>query len=275
MPIEKKPKNLIPRDFKPPSSKPYKVKNGDSLKKIARLHKMEVWELIYENFRTRTPEEVNWYLKHYVGCTKTTVDGKNYMFSTDARPGIIHIPERVIDLPPVYIEGKPPSMLRNVWAGLGKAHSGDLFIVGAHDLTGMVYNLGDELPDVRNAMVNINGWKLGPGLGGSIGAVFIIAHGYSTAYEMRGVSGGWDFDVAIVAKLGDFLKGVKGLGKAVDTIQKYKKLRYLTENVIKNMGIMEPGVYTIPIPLAGAGIHLWAGYKFGDVDIFRTGKGIY
>jgi len=275
MPYEKKPENLIPRGFVPPSSRPYKVQTGDSLVKLARLHRMEVWELIYENFRTRKPVEVNWYLKNYVGCTRTTLDKKNYMFSSDASPGIIYLPKRVIELPPVYIEGKAPSMLRNVWAGIGKGHSGDFFLVGAHDLTGMIYNLGDELPDVRNAVININGWKLGPGLGGSIGAVLIIAHGYSAAHEMRGVSGGWDFDVAIIAKLGDVLKGIKGLGKAVDTIQKYKKLRYLTENAIKNMGITEPGVYTIPIPFAGAGAHLWAGYKFGDVDIFRTGKGVF
>lgn len=88
------------------------------------------------------------------------------------------------------------------------------------------------------------------------------------------VAGGWDFDVAIAAKLGDVFKGVKGLGKAIDTIQKYKKLRYLTENAIKNMGITEPGVYTIPIPLAGVGLHLWGGYKFGDVSVFQEGKGI-
>ncbi len=81
-------------------------------------------------------------------------------------------------------------------------------------------------------------------------------------------------DVAIGAKLGDFLKAVKGLGKAVDTIQKYKKLRYITENAIKSVGIAKPGVYAIPIPMAGAGLHLWAGFKFGDVTVVSTGKGI-
>ncbi len=135
--------------------------------------------------------------------------------------------------------------------------------------------MGDELPNVRNAMLNINGYKLGLGLGGSVGAVFILAHGYDTSSEMQGVSGGWDFDIAIMAKLGDFLKGVRDLRNTVDTIQKYKKMRYLTENLIKNMGVTEPGIYTIPIPLAGVGVHLWGGYKFGDVSVLRTGKGIF
>jgi hypothetical protein len=275
MPIEKKPKKLVPKNCIPPNFQPYKVKDGEGWRKIAKRHRMDVWELIYENFKTRDPAETNWYLRNYVGCVKETVDKKNWMFSSNAEPGIIYVPVQRIDMPPMYIEGKVPSKLKNVWAGLGKSHSGDLFVVGAHDLTAMVYNLGDELPDVRNAVVNINGYKLGAGLGGSVGAVFVIAHGYQAAREMYGVSGSWDFDVSIGAKLGDFLKGVKGLGKAVDTIQKYKKMRYLTENAIKNIGITKPGVYSIPIPLAGIGLHLWGGYKFGDVTILRTGKGIF
>ena len=74
-------------------------------------------------------------------------------------------------------------------------------------------------------------------------------------------------------KLGDFFKGGKGLGKAIDTIDQYKKLSYVTENAIKNLGITKRGIYTIPIPLVGAGIHVWAGYKFGDVTIVSSGTG--
>ena len=169
----------------------------------------------------------------------------------------------------------PYSKYRKIWTGLAKSHSGDLFLVGAYDVTGKVYNLGwDEESEVKNVVININGYKFGPGLGASVGAVFVIAHGYENAAEMNGVAGGWDFDVSIGAKLGDFFKGVKGLGKVVDTIEKYKKMRYLTENAIKNLGISKPGIYTIPIPFAGAGLHLWAGYKFGDVSVVDTGTGV-
>lgn len=275
MPIEKKPQIPIPKNQIPPDFRPYQVKDGEGWRKLAKFHGMEVWELIYQNFKTRNPAEINWYLREYVGCTKKTTDKKNWMFSSDAKPGIIYVPMRRIVMPPIYIEGKVPSKFENVWAGLAKSHSGDFFIIGAHDLTGIVYNLGDELPDVRNVKLNINGWKFGPGLGGSVSSVFVIAHGYQKAHHMNGVSGGWDFDVSIGAKLGDFLKGVKGFGKAVDTIQKYKKMRYLTENAVKNIGITKPGIYTIPIPFAGVGLHLWGGYKFGDVTVVGTGKGIF
>lgn len=271
MPIEKMPLKPVPENHHPPSSVQYRVKDGDSFISIAKKYHMEEWELIYENFRTRDTAEVNWYLYHYVGCKKQTSDGNNWIFSSDAYPGFIHIPDQIIHVPRLA----QPSKLKNVWAGLAKSHSGDLAIIGAHDLTGKIYNLGDELPDVRNAIVNINGFKFGAGLGASVGAVFVLAYGYSHSYKMNGgVVGDWDFDLSIGAKLGDFLKGLKGLGKTIDTIQKYKKMRYLTEVAIKSRGIVRPGVHAIPIPLAGVGLHVWFGFKFGDISIFGSGRGI-
>lgn len=143
----------------------------------------------------------------------------------------------------------------------------------------MIYNLGDEIPDVRNAVLNINGFKFGPGLGASIGAVLVIAYGYPQAKSISGVTGGGDFDLAIGAKLGDLLKGLSYLGKAIDTLDKYKKMRYLTENILKTMVVNgmpgSSGIITLPIPLAGAGLHAWGGFKFGTVSILRTGTGIY
>lgn len=41
------------------------------------------------------------------------------------------------------------------------------------------------------------------------------------------------------------------------------------------MGITDPGVYTIPIPFAGIGAHVWLGYKFGDIRILNNGNGIF
>ncbi len=271
---EKYPKNIVPHSF-PITMNLYRVKNGDTFESIARKYKMETWELIYENYKTRDPEEVNWYVRNYVGSTKTTSDGNNYVFSSTDNPGYISVPKDVMyELPLTYNRIEAPPLLKNVWAGIGKGHSGDLFVAGAHDLTGKIYNLGDDLPDVRNAVININGFKLGPGLGASIGAVLILAHGFTDAKEMTGESMGKDFDAAIGAKLGDFFKSLKFIGKAVDTIQKYKKLRYISETAIKNHNITEKGVYIFPIPLAGVGLHIWGGYKFSNTTIAWTGKGI-
>jgi len=236
---------------------------------------MDPWDLIFANFKTRDPGEVNWYLHYHVGCKLPTNDLRNWRFSASARPGIIHIPRRVIRMPPVVITGKVTSKLDSFWVGVGKSHSGDLFVIGAHDMTAKVYNLGETtIAKVQNAVININGWKFGAGLGGSIGAVFVIAHGFDKPGEMNGVKGEWSFDLALGAGLGSWLKGVKGLGRAVDTVEKYKKLRYLAENAVKNLGIMEPGIYTIPIPGAEGGVHVWGGYQFGDVQVVTTGLGV-
>jgi len=61
----------------------YFVKDGDSWQNVASR---DGWsnptDLCEYNFKTRVPEEINWYLKHFVGCSKSN-DGKNYSFSSD------------------------------------------------------------------------------------------------------------------------------------------------------------------------------------------------
>jgi len=163
--------------------------------------------------------------------------------------------------------------MNTVWAGLGKAHSGDLLLFGAHDLEARLYYLGGGSP-IRHANINISGYKLGLGLGASVSLVFVLAHGYASASEIAGTSGGWDFEIDIGAKLGDVLKGVKGLGRVIDTMEKFEKLKYAAENAIKNLGITKPGIYTIPIPGPGIGLHLWAGFAFGDVTLISAGQGL-
>jgi hypothetical protein len=49
------------------------------------------WDIIFFNFQTRVPEEVNYYMAKHIGCTKSK-DTKNYSFSSQDRPGIIYIP---------------------------------------------------------------------------------------------------------------------------------------------------------------------------------------
>jgi hypothetical protein len=72
-------------NFGPKGYYPYFVKTGDNWENIAtRDGRTFVWDLIRDNFKTDDPEEVNWYLQNFVGCT-VSKDGKNYSFdSTDA-----------------------------------------------------------------------------------------------------------------------------------------------------------------------------------------------
>lgn len=273
MALEKRPHNPLPSGYVPPLSKPYKVQDGDTWESVARKHGVDVIDLIYLNCKTTNFREVNWYLHNRVGCRVMTHNHHNWKFTSSAQPGIIHIPQRRMIMPPLVVTGHVPSRWDQVWAGFGESHSGDLFVVGAHDLNGKLYNLGDKWPEVRNVTISVHGYKFGLGLGGDVGAVFIIAHGFPDGKDMEGVDGDWDFDLALAAKLSDVLKGLKGIGRGVKTIEDYKKTRTVAEDVFKNRGIGKPGVYTIPIPLAGWGLHIWGGYKFGDIDVTNTGVG--
>lgn len=276
MPVEETPARPVSKERKPDGFTQHKIKDGDTWGTIANRYNLTSNELAYENFRTTDPAKINWYLRNHIGCTQRTEDGKHWALSPDANPGTIYVPKRKTDVPR-RLEGerKVPS-LKNVWAGVAKAHSGDLFVVGAHDLTGKVYNLGDGVPDVRNATLNINGFKFGAGLGGSISAVFVLCYGYNSADAMNGVKGGPDFDLALGPKLSSVLKSFEAGTKAVDTVQKYKKTRYIAENLFKNRSLAteDSGIITLPIPLAGVGLHAWGGYKFGEVSIMGKGKGL-
>jgi hypothetical protein len=50
----------------------------------------DIWDLIWYNFRTLDPRQVNFYMQRYVGCWQSN-DGKNFSFK-GAKPGIIYIP---------------------------------------------------------------------------------------------------------------------------------------------------------------------------------------
>jgi len=70
-------------NFGPKGSFPYYVKDGDHWGSVAlRDGWANARDFVEFNFQTRDPEEVNWYLQNFVGCTVTN-DGKNYSFSSN------------------------------------------------------------------------------------------------------------------------------------------------------------------------------------------------
>ena len=104
---EWEPKIKVPRHLTPLNGVMFKVESGENFESYAAFAGMDVWKLIQYNFRTNVPQEVNWYLRNYTGCKKTTPDGKNFSFSDNADPGIIFFPrwnyEQLIKN-----RGKPP-----------------------------------------------------------------------------------------------------------------------------------------------------------------------
>jgi hypothetical protein len=90
---ELEPDNPLPVDFVPERSvATHRVSDGENWASVAAKHNVNVKELIYFNFHTNIPEEVNWYLRRNTGCNVSKDGGRNWAFSSSADPGIIYIP---------------------------------------------------------------------------------------------------------------------------------------------------------------------------------------
>jgi hypothetical protein len=107
MPVERIPGSPLPAAYVPPDSTVYRVVDGDSWATIAARARVDVWQLIEFNFRTRNPAEVNFYLRRNVGCNRPTADGQNWMFSRSASPGLVYLPRPAVTPVPVAIREAP------------------------------------------------------------------------------------------------------------------------------------------------------------------------
>lgn len=140
MPIEKPPKHPLPQFYFPPLSIPYRVRDGDSWVSLAEKFKTTPAALIEFNFKTRDTDEVNWYLRRNVGCKEQTSDGKNWMFSSSATPGLIYRP---LHLPPAVVREAPvricPEELNAAKATLRKSQAVADTIVGRGATSDMPY----------------------------------------------------------------------------------------------------------------------------------------
>ena len=96
------PDRLVPITYRPLNSTVHRVSDGERWESIAAQYSIGVKELIWENFKTDVPAEINWYLNHYVSCDTPTPDRYNWTFTTSARngpgprAGIIYIPQKVV-----------------------------------------------------------------------------------------------------------------------------------------------------------------------------------
>jgi hypothetical protein len=292
MPIEKRPQNPLPRNHKPAGGTPYKVKTNDDWYSVAKANGIAPLDLIYFNFHTRDPAEINYYLRMNVGCTKHTRDQKNWMFSSDASPGVIYLPPKAgWKRPPAPPPGppipgaEPPIAAKpersGVWFGIGGQTGGHLAIVGKDTVEAVLYSM--ETHQDR-FWLNVDGYRVGPGLGGSVGVVIVVATGGKHPNNFNGVKvTGVDFQANLGGKWGDLAKGLKGLnavskfakaGKIIDktiSIAEWEKVRDLIWNAIKagaiNTKSDKPEVNVMAIPGAGIGLELSLFYGFGEVQV--------
>src|SRR5690242_4349644 len=113
MPIERRPANPLPKGVRAGSRpQPHRVVDGETLESVAKKHGIAINHLIQHNFATLDPAEINWYLREHVGCTLPTKDGKNWRFSSTARPGLIYLPENTIRMEPIMVTGRPGDSIK-------------------------------------------------------------------------------------------------------------------------------------------------------------------
>jgi hypothetical protein len=111
---EREPDNPLPVDFVPEGSvETHRVSDGEDWASVAAQYNVKVDDLIYFNFHTNIPEEVNWYLRRNTGCNVSNDGDLNWAFSSSADPGLIYIPpSEVIDMEPEEVTAEKPVMQR-------------------------------------------------------------------------------------------------------------------------------------------------------------------
>ena len=78
----------------------YPIQPGDNWWTVAKRFNVDVWDLIEFNFKTRVPEEVNYYLRELIGCMHSN-DQKNYSFlGADPKRSYVYIPPAAVPPPP-------------------------------------------------------------------------------------------------------------------------------------------------------------------------------
>lgn len=125
---EKMPRNQVSKVKPPEKSIAYPVASGQNWKSIAQDHRVDAWGLIKFNFQTTNPDEVNWYLREYVGCHEPTPDRMNWRFSNDCKSkypvwsGKIYIPTETWNFKSKHVvEGKATvSPVAHSFAGPGE-----------------------------------------------------------------------------------------------------------------------------------------------------------
>jgi hypothetical protein len=97
---EREPDDPLPADFVPDGSvATHRVSDGEDWASVAAQYNVNVKDLIYFNFHTNIPEEVNWYLRRNTGCNVSKDGDRNWAFSSSADPGFVYIPpSEVIDM---------------------------------------------------------------------------------------------------------------------------------------------------------------------------------
>ena len=252
-----------------------KVRYGDNWWKLAALDGWaDPWDLIEYNFGTRNPKEVNFYLRHFVGCTHATADGKNHVFTDNLKPGYIYTVHNIrpydepytdvtpMPLPPV--EEDPIKLARpGTWKGVGV--KGTAFAGAGIDRVEAIVFSADYSDIYR---LSITSFKLGGGATLAAGAVFVMVNGVPTMNDLKYCRlSGFDWglqlgeNIKAVAKTAAGFPSLRRLSEAIE----YRNIEKLTlkEGATSLKAVVaanappettQPSVTVVEIPILGQGL---------------------
>ncbi|MBB4256134.1 MULTISPECIES: hypothetical protein [unclassified Bradyrhizobium] len=97
---ERRPLKPLQPWTQPANTTKYKVRTGETWFTLAARnhHQYSEHDIIWINFRLSPldrfyTDQVNWYLREYVGCRHSLDGGRNWAFTDDADPGYIFLPD--------------------------------------------------------------------------------------------------------------------------------------------------------------------------------------
>lgn len=263
---------------------------------IAEADGQSAWDLIRFNFRTDDAREVNWYLKHFVGCTEETADGKNFRFSEGMTPGHIftrnnlnHEANKHWSPVPMPAPAPGEDTTPDWWTSSGKwvcigAKAGASATVGGD--VAMLYCFAWEDFN-KNFVLRAATAKAGLGGGAATGLVGIIS-GFKHPAHLNGIrQTGTDWAISLGARWHSIVRGfraVAGLPAAVQAVRAAKAQKLIDaarnpeiwealhtglkstarEVLGHDMGVPQVTVFDLPIGVGGELNYMWT------VTSFRT-----
>ena len=170
------------------------------------------------------------------------------------------------------------------WIGVGMKSGGQVAVIGLESTGAFMVNLGNH----ETFWLRILNARYGPGLGGSAGAVAVLAWGLIEPYDLHGQEiSEWGFNVSVAEKLAsgslkqslqmfeqlnqlwDSRKGLynvlDGAMSMISTVEQIK--RRLTSFFVMCEAGKRRGVVTIDIPSAGYGVELSAYVTRGHMAV--------
>jgi hypothetical protein len=203
------------RKYRPPSDEiaRYHVTQAgrkETLETVARVNSVSVKELIAFNFPGSVvndaivPGVVNWYLHHHTEfqCPETP-NRLNRAFRGNEKIAIPHRTTVIDFVDPMVIEVQPPA-LPGVWFG-GGYKIGTTFGVVGNETAQIVCVAASGK---QGFTATVTGTRLGIGIGASGGPIIVLITSMSSPSQLTGhMSGGWDYSLAVGAKLESLMGG--------------------------------------------------------------------